>query len=101
MNVGFPLFVAQNPPLYKRPTTRRYPTDGTAPITPLFDQIGPYARCIADLALFGAVVTREDAPITPATIAGPRIGIDRGFCFAPKWTRSPKRRWPGWRRRGT
>ena len=65
-----------------RPTTGRYPTDGTAPITPLFDQIGPHARCVADLALFDAVVSGEDAPITPATLAGLRIGIDRGFYFA-------------------
>ncbi len=65
-----------------RPTTGRYPTDGTAPITPLFDQIGPHARCIADLALFDAVITGEDAPIAPAAIAGLRIGIDRSFFFA-------------------
>ncbi|WP_439547556.1 amidase family protein [Sandarakinorhabdus sp.] len=65
-----------------RPTTGRYPTDGTAPITPLFDQIGPHARCVADLALFDAVVSGEDAPIVPATVAGLRIGIDRAFFFA-------------------
>jgi mandelamide amidase len=65
-----------------RPTTGRYPTDGTAPITPLFDQIGPHARCVADLALFDAVVSGEDEPIEPATLSGLRIGIDRAFFFA-------------------
>ncbi|MBC7634875.1 MAG: hypothetical protein H7251_04660, partial [Acetobacteraceae bacterium] len=65
-----------------RPTTGRYPTDGTAPITALFDQIGPHARCVADLALFDAVVSGEVAPIEPATLSGLRIGIDRGFFFA-------------------
>jgi Asp-tRNA(Asn)/Glu-tRNA(Gln) amidotransferase A subunit family amidase len=65
-----------------RPTTGRYPTDGTAPITALFDQIGPHARCIADLVLFDAVVSGDPAPIEPASLVGLRIGIDRGFFFA-------------------
>lgn len=65
-----------------RPTTGRYPTDGTAPITPLFDQIGPHARNVADLALFDAVVSGETELIEPATLAGLRIGIDRDFFFA-------------------
>ena len=65
-----------------RPTTGRYPTDGTAPITPLFDQIGPHARCVVDLALFDTVVTGEAAAIEPATLSGLRIGIDRNFFFA-------------------
>ncbi len=70
-----------------RPTTGRYPTDGTAPITPLFDQLGPHARCVADLALFDAVasgeaVSAQAGPIEPASLAGLRIGIDRGFFFA-------------------
>ena len=65
-----------------RPTTGRYPTDGTAPITALFDQIGPHARCVADLALFDTVVSGEVAPIEPATLSGLRIGIDRNFFFA-------------------
>lgn len=65
-----------------RPTTGRYPNDGTAPITPLFDQIGPHARCVADIALFDAVASGQMAPIEPAPLAGLRIGIDRGFFFA-------------------
>ncbi|MBC7504327.1 MAG: hypothetical protein H7267_01135, partial [Sandarakinorhabdus sp.] len=65
-----------------RPTTGRYPTDGTAPITALFDQIGSHARCVADLALFDAVVSGDLAPIEPASLVGLRIGIDRDFFFA-------------------
>ncbi len=35
-----------------RPTTGRYSTRGCVPISPLFDQIGPHARTVSDLALF-------------------------------------------------
>jgi Asp-tRNA(Asn)/Glu-tRNA(Gln) amidotransferase A subunit family amidase len=31
-----------------RPTTGRYPSSGVIPITPLFDQVGPHARCVAE-----------------------------------------------------
>jgi Asp-tRNA(Asn)/Glu-tRNA(Gln) amidotransferase A subunit family amidase len=65
-----------------RPTTGRYPTDGAAPITPLFDQIGPHARSVADLALFDAVMTGDARPIAPAPLAGLRIGVARGYYFA-------------------
>lgn len=64
-----------------RPTTGRYPTDGTAPITPLFDQIGAHARTVADLALFDAVMTGDTGPITRAPLRGVRLGIARGFYF--------------------
>src|SRR5256885_12823927 len=37
-----------------RPTTGRYPTHACAPISPLFDQVGPHARSAADLLLFDA-----------------------------------------------
>jgi Asp-tRNA(Asn)/Glu-tRNA(Gln) amidotransferase A subunit family amidase len=65
-----------------RPTTGRYPSDGTAPITALFDQIGPQARCVADIALFDAVMTGEAAVVAPASLAGLRIGVDRNYYFA-------------------
>jgi mandelamide amidase len=47
----------------------------------LFDQIGPHARCVADLALFDAVVSGDMEPIEPAALAGLRIGLDRNFFF--------------------
>ncbi len=64
-----------------RPTTGRYPTDGTAPITALFDQIGPQARCVADIALFDAVMTGEAAALDAVSLRGLRIGIDRDYYF--------------------
>lgn len=65
-----------------RPTTGRYPNDGCAPITPLFDQVGPHARCVADLALFDAVMTGDDAPLKVPPLAGLRLGIAREFYFS-------------------
>ena len=65
-----------------RPTTGRYPNDGTAPITPLFDQIGPHARTVEDLALFDAVMTGDQRPVAPAELRGLRLGIARGYYFA-------------------
>jgi mandelamide amidase len=64
-----------------RPTTGRYPNDGTAPITPLFDQIGPHARTVADLALFDAVMTDDHRPIAPAPLKGLRLGVVREYYF--------------------
>ncbi len=64
-----------------RPTTGRYPTDGTAPITALFDQIGPHARCVADIALFDAVMTGEAEALDAVPLTGLRIGIDRDYYF--------------------
>jgi mandelamide amidase len=65
-----------------RPTTGRYPNDGCAPITPLFDQIGPQARHVADLALFDAVMTGDTAPLAVPALTGLRLGIARGYYFA-------------------
>jgi mandelamide amidase len=65
-----------------RPTTGRYPTDGCAPISALFDQIGPVARDVGDLALFDAVMTGEDAPLTVPSLQGLRLGIARDYYFA-------------------
>ncbi len=64
-----------------RPTTGRYPTDGTAPITPLFDQIGPHARTVADLGLFDAVMTGDMAAITPVSLQGLRLGVVSDYFF--------------------
>ena len=64
-----------------RPTTGRYPNDGCAPISPLFDQIGPQARCVADLALFDAVMTGDDTPLAVPKLSELRLGIAREFFF--------------------
>lgn len=65
-----------------RPTTGRYPNDGCAPISGLFDQIGPIARHVADLALFDAVMTGDDSPIETVALEGLRLGIARDYFFA-------------------
>ncbi|KPF74361.1 hypothetical protein IP88_08145 [alpha proteobacterium AAP81b] len=63
-----------------RPTTGRYPSAGTAPISPLFDQVGPLARCVADLQLFDHAIA--GAPPLPPLPAGEiRLGMPRGFFF--------------------
>lgn len=65
-----------------RPTTGRYPSQGCAPITPLFDQVGPHARCVSDLVLFDAAITGEPAVLDPRPLAGVRLGLVRGYHFA-------------------
>jgi len=69
-----------------RPTQGRYPNRGVIPITPLFDQVGPLARNVGDLALFDRVITGEalsDEPAAPAGIplAGIRLGVAREYFF--------------------
>jgi indoleacetamide hydrolase len=64
-----------------RPTTGRYSSEGCVPISPLFDQVGPHARCVADLVLFDSVVSGE-APLAPAaSLRGVRLGVARDYWF--------------------
>lgn len=65
-----------------RPTTGRYPNAGVVPMTALFDQVGPHARCIDDILLFDAVMTGEPASVAPVPLAGLRLGLDRDFFFS-------------------
>jgi Asp-tRNA(Asn)/Glu-tRNA(Gln) amidotransferase A subunit family amidase len=80
-----------------RPTTGRYPTIACAPISPLFDQVGPHARTVADLLLFDAAVTgvaRAAQPPAPKghtaaarrdprePLKGVRLGVVRRVWFA-------------------
>ena len=64
-----------------RPTTGRYSTQGCVPISPLFDQVGPLARTVADLALFDAAVTGEARPPAPGSLRGVRLGVVRDYWF--------------------
>jgi indoleacetamide hydrolase len=64
-----------------RPTTGRYPTKGCAPISPLFDQVGPHARNVADLALFDSVAANEWQPLKPPPLQGLRLGIVKEYWF--------------------
>jgi len=64
-----------------RPTTGRYSTRGCVPISPLFDQVGPHARTVEDLALFDSVVAHDPAPLAGVTLKGARLGIVRDYWF--------------------
>lgn len=62
-----------------RPTTGRYPTTAAAPISPLFDQVGPHARAVADLLLFDTAVTGDATAASPPSLKGVRLGIIRSY----------------------
>src|SRR3984957_18179209 len=64
-----------------RPTTGRYPTQGCVPIPPLFDQVGPQARTVADLALFDSVVANDRQRLEPLPLKGVRLGVVRDYWF--------------------
>lgn len=59
-----------------RPSFGRYPNDGVLPLTDnKFDQVGPLARNVADLALFDMAVTGDTSPLSATPLSGVRIGI--------------------------
>jgi len=63
-----------------RPSHGRYTNEGVMPLTrDHFDQVGPMARRVADLALFDAVAADDDSPVVPRPLAGARIGIPEQF----------------------
>ena len=64
-----------------RPTTGRYPTHGCMPISPLFDQVGPHARNVADLVLFDSVAANDWQKVQPASLQGMRLGVVRDYWF--------------------
>jgi Asp-tRNA(Asn)/Glu-tRNA(Gln) amidotransferase A subunit family amidase len=64
-----------------RPTTGRYSTEGAAPISSLFDQAGPHARVVADLALFDAVATGDHRPLVVPPLKGVRLAVARGYFY--------------------
>ena len=64
-----------------RPTTGRYSTTGAVPISPLFDQVGPHARTVGDLALFDSVVTGDWSPLSPTELKGTKLGVGRNYWF--------------------
>jgi indoleacetamide hydrolase len=65
-----------------RPTTGRYISTGAVPISPLFDQVGPHARTVCDLALFDTVVTGDWSPISATQLKGTKLGVGREYWFA-------------------
>jgi mandelamide amidase len=64
-----------------RPTTARYPNSGIMPISACFDQVGPVARCVADLQLFDRVASGEGST-GPVALDGVRLAVGREYWFA-------------------
>lgn len=65
-----------------RPTTLRYPSAGVAPISSLFDQVGPQARSVGDLVLFDSVVSGDWKPLRARPLKGVKLGVARGYFWA-------------------
>lgn len=65
-----------------RPTQNRYPNRGVVPITPLFDQVGPHARNVADIALFDQVIAGEPRVGRAANLQGMRLGVPREYFYS-------------------
>ena len=65
-----------------RPTQNRYPNQGVIPITPLFDQVGPLTRDVADLALFDHVMTGEPVVAGSTPLEGLRLGVPREYFYS-------------------
>ena len=64
-----------------RPTIGRYSQDGITPISHTRDTAGPMAQTVADVALLDSVIIGQSAP-SPASLAGVRLGVYRGYFFA-------------------
>jgi indoleacetamide hydrolase len=64
-----------------RPTTARYSTAGCIPISPLFDQVGPHARNVADLVLFDSVAASDWHMVHAMPLRGVRLGVVRDYWF--------------------
>ncbi len=64
-----------------RPTTGRYSTIGAVPISSLFDQAGPHARSVPDIALFDAVASNDHRPLTATPLTGVKLAVCRSFWF--------------------
>ena len=65
-----------------RPTQNRYPNQGVIPITPLFDQVGPHTRNVADLALFDHAMTGEPLVAGSTPLQGLRLGVPRQYFYS-------------------
>ena len=63
-----------------RPSFGRYPGDGIMPLTSnKFDQVGPLARSVADLALFDMVSSGNASQVSATPLKGVRIGVSPDY----------------------
>jgi mandelamide amidase len=65
-----------------RPTTTRYPSTGVVPISTLFDQVGPHARSVEDLALFDSVVAGDWSALRGMDLKGVKLGVGRKYWYS-------------------
>jgi mandelamide amidase len=65
-----------------RPTTGRYSTAACVPISALFDQVGPHARSVADLALFDTAVANDPTPLATVDLRKVRLGVVRDYWYS-------------------
>jgi mandelamide amidase len=65
-----------------RPTTGRYVSTGVVPISPLFDQVGPHARTVSDLALFDSVMTGDWSPLPATQLKRTKLAVGRNYWFS-------------------
>jgi mandelamide amidase len=64
-----------------RPTTGRYSSAGVAPITPVFDQVGPISRSVRDIDLFDSVVAGDHDPLAVPEPGTVRLAVCRSYFF--------------------
>jgi len=64
-----------------RPTTGRYSTAGAAPISALFDQVGPVARAMSDVVLFDSVIAPDPSRLKVPDLRSVRLAVCRDFFF--------------------
>ncbi|MBW4720527.1 amidase family protein [Saccharothrix obliqua] len=60
-----------------RPSTGRYPGDGVVNLSTTRDTIGLHARTARDVRTVDEVITREPVDLSPAALAGLRVGLPR------------------------
>ena len=61
-----------------KPTARRVPMEGTIPLAPSLDSLGPLARSVADCAAFDAVIAGEgEARLSPVASRGLRFAVPK------------------------
>ncbi len=64
-----------------RPTTGRYATSAAAPISALFDQVGPVTRSMGDVVLFDTVIAPDATPFNVPDLRTLRLATCRDYYF--------------------
>jgi indoleacetamide hydrolase len=64
-----------------RPSVGRYSQEGIVPLSHSRDTAGPMTRSAEDMVLLDSVITGDFSEVTPANLAGLRLGVPRGFFY--------------------